>query len=238
MDITKGKFLNLPIHLQHKISSEVLQEIALGKDSRVPFYQEIESWLGLSSISLTSYEELSTRFYLHRKEANLPISEHTLLYLKRGDKESQEPFLPIHIALCSLRSAFNVGNIVRTIEALRLGTLCCLGSTPLPTHPKVAKTAMGASVPFITDIDLSSLPRPWIALETTSPSTSVYDFSFPNSFTLFLGNEEFGIPQEILLQCDHKVEIPLVGSKNSLNVASAFAIVAGIIRHKNNPLID
>jgi len=232
MDITPRKFLFLPIPLQHKIASEVLQKIALGDLDKIDFYRQIESSLKLPLLSFNSYEEVSTRFHLHRTTAGLCNSESTLLYVKKTDTESKEPFLPIHIALCSLRSAFNVGSIVRTTEAFRLGTLHCLGSTPLPTHPKVEKTAMGAVVPFLADIDLTSLPRPWIALETTSPSSSIYQFDFPSSFTLFLGNEEFGIPEEILLQCDHRVEIPLVGCKNSLNVASAFAIAAAIIRHK------
>ena len=232
MDITPRKFLSLPIPLQHKIASEVIQKIALGDDDKMNFYRQIESSLHLPLLSFDSYEEVSARFHLHKTTAGLDSCESSLLYVKRKDVESQEPFLPIHIALCSLRSAFNVGSIVRTTEAFRLGTLHCLGSTPLPTHPKVEKTAMGAVVPFVVEADLESLPRPWIALETTSPSSSIYEFDFPSSFTLFLGNEEFGIPQEILVKCDHRVEIPLVGSKNSLNVASAFAIAAGIIRHK------
>jgi tRNA G18 (ribose-2'-O)-methylase SpoU len=232
MDMTPRKFLTLKPSLQHKIASEVLQKIALGDTSKISFYKEIESSLSLPPLIINLYEEVSARFYLHVQKANLPISEHSLLYVKKGDKVSLHPFLPVHIVLCSLRSAFNVGSIIRTMEAFRIGTLYPLGSTPLPSHPKVQKTSMGAYplIQCIENVDLSSLPRPWVALETTTPSTSVYEFSFPSEFTLFLGNEEFGVPEEILLSCDYKLEIPLVGSKNSINVASAFAIVASLIR--------
>ena len=238
MDITKKRFLSLSLQTQHKIACEALQAIALGNREKSSFYKEIEAWLELPSLSFQSYEEICDRFHFHKQKGNLPISEHSLLYLKKEDKESLEPFLPIHIALCSLRSAFNVGSIVRTTEAFRLGTLHCLGSTPAPSHSKVQKTSMGTSplVPFHINTDLLSLPKPWVALETASPSTPIEDFIFPSSCTLFLGNEEFGIPKEILTQCDFTVEISLFGSKNSLNVATAFAIAAHKIRTQKKTL--
>jgi TrmH family RNA methyltransferase len=39
-----------------------------------------------------------------------------------------------------------------------------------------------------------------------------------------LGNEEFGISQEVLEMSDLIVHIPLTGSKNSLNVCTAAGI--------------
>jgi tRNA G18 (ribose-2'-O)-methylase SpoU len=53
-----------------------------------------------------------------------------------------------------------------------------------------------------------------------------------NGGTLIFGNEEFGISNQILSQVDHLVEIPLVGLKNSLNVANAFSIIASAIRNR------
>jgi tRNA G18 (ribose-2'-O)-methylase SpoU len=58
------------------------------------------------------------------------------------------------------------------------------------------------------------------------------DFIFPASFTLILGNEEYGISNESLKLADYIVEIPLFGAKNSLNVACAFAIAASQIRRQ------
>ena len=81
--------------------------------------------------------------------------------------------------------------------------------------------------------DLSNLKKPLIALETVENAPSIYDFSFPETFSLLLGNEEYGLKEKTLRQADHIVQIPLLGSKNSLNVANAFAIVAGEISRKN-----
>ena len=47
-----------------------------------------------------------------------------------------------------------------------------------------------------------------------------------------LGNEEYGLTEEALSLSDKVVQIPLFGFKHSLNVASAFAIAAGVISHQ------
>ena len=93
---------------------------------------------------------------------------------------------------------------------------------------------MGTSteVPTTKNASLKNLPRPLIALETAPLAPSIYDFSFPPTFTLLLGNEEYGLSRESLDQADQLVQIPLQGSKNSLNVACAYAIVAAEIRRQ------
>lgn len=233
MSFTRKKFLSLNQSLQHKQASFFLERIFSGDSSAAAVYRDCESWLALTPIDLTSHEEVSHRFHFHLSEAKIAKKEHHLLQVRNKDKESDTPFLPIDIFLSSLRSAFNVGSILRTTEAFRLGTVHFGGSTPDAENPKVQKASMGTSttVPCSKNKDLSLLPRPWIALETASPSTSLSSFSFPERFTLILGNEEFGVPKEVLLQCDVILEIPLQGSKNSLNVAAAFAIAASHIRH-------
>jgi tRNA G18 (ribose-2'-O)-methylase SpoU len=125
-----------------------------------------------------------------------------------------------------------VGSIIRTTEAFRLGEIHFSEKTPYIDHPKIAKSAMGCDllVPCHQNSSLSSLKRPFIALETTDYSSSLYDYVFPPSFTLFLGNEEFGLSEKNLKEADVVLEIPLWGSKNSLNVASAFAIAAFEVR--------
>ena len=48
---------------------------------------------------------------------------------------------------------------------------------------------------------------------------------YPRPVALVLGNEALGVEEEVLLACDELVEIPVFGFKNSLNVASACAVV-------------
>ena len=63
------------------------------------------------------------------------------------------------------------------------------------------------------------------AVETTRDAVNLFQFDhFLNSAFIF-GNEEFGIKEEILKQCSGVVKIPLVGMKNSINVANSFSVV-------------
>ncbi len=236
MNFTKQKFLTLPEKAKHKKASEVLRNIFQEGGTLIPLYKEIEDWLKLSELKIYDHQEISERFHFHLEQAAISWKEHHLLHIRQEDIPSKVPFLPIHIFLSSLRSAFNVGSILRTTEALRLGCIHFCPQTPTPENPKVQKASMGTydKIPYTVQTDLLSLPRPWIALETATPSTPLFSFSFPQTFTLILGNEEFGIPKEILLLCDSIVEIPLYGSKNSLNVASAFAIAANYIRQQTS----
>jgi tRNA G18 (ribose-2'-O)-methylase SpoU len=235
MDFTQPKFMSLTLTHRHKKAGELLKALFYGDEKQSTCYRNLELWLELPQVNLQSKEDVSTRFHLHAKEAGISLQEHSLLHVRHEDQVSNTPFLQVQIFLSSLRSAFNVGSILRTTEAFRLGTLHFSSNTPTPDNPKVQKTSMGTHdlVPYHTNADLLTLPRPWIALETASPSTPIHSFIFPETFTLILGNEEFGIPKQILEQCDHIIEIPLVGGKNSLNVASAFAIAASYIRTKS-----
>jgi tRNA G18 (ribose-2'-O)-methylase SpoU len=151
--------------------------------------------------------------------------------VRQGDRSTGEEIWPIAIYLDHLRSAHNVGSIIRTVEALALGSLYFSPKTPFITHKQVQDTAMG-SIQWTScyqEMDLSKLPRPIIVLETCQEALSLYDFIFPSSFTLVVGNEEYGCSDETLKSADFLVEIPLRGHKNSLNVANAFAMVAGEI---------
>jgi tRNA G18 (ribose-2'-O)-methylase SpoU len=93
---------------------------------------------------------------------------------------------------------------------------------------------MGAAalVPCRKNAVLSDLPHPIVALDTGEDAIALNEFLFPQSFTLVLGNEEYGISDDALCLSDAVVEIPLLGVKNSLNVACAFAIAGARIRQQ------
>lgn len=195
-------------------------------------YREVEQWLSLSPVE-EDHESLADRFHLHLKAAHLARKEHNLLHITKHDTPSNTPYLPYVIYLDSLRSGFNVGNIVRTTESFRLGKLAFSSDTPPLTNKKVKDAAMGTDVhvhSVITD-DLSILPRPLIAIETSSDAIPYTEYSFPEAATLLLGNEEYGLSKHSLEQADVVVSIPLHGWKNSLNVGNAFAILAAHISH-------
>lgn len=238
MTFTKRKFLSLDLKQQHKKCAEVLREIyedlRLRQAASFDEYNAWLSWMRLLPFSFSeNLKELADRYHWHLNEAGLCLKEHNLLPLiRKGDHIPKADFLPAALYLDNVRSAYNVGSILRTVEALRIGTVYFSEKTPFIDNEKVQRTAMGAAeiVPVRRGVHLSTLPRPLIALDTSDEATRVSDFLFPNTFTLILGNEEYGISDEALRLADHLVEIPLLGAKNSINVACAFAIVAAAIR--------
>ena len=140
---TESKFTNLPKEQQHKKASELLREIHHGRLELLDFYNQICIWLGITPLKNSSFEGLSNRFHQHLEKANVSWQEHNLLVIRNSDKKSKVPYLPIAIYLDNLRSAFNVGSILRTVEAFRLGKIYFSSSTPFIDNPKVQKTSMG-----------------------------------------------------------------------------------------------
>ncbi len=235
--MTEGEFLRLSERVRHKNGAKLLKVYYETGDQRsLSLYRRVEDWLQMLSLEEKDFQQLSDRYHFHLAKAGISWKEHNFLSapFRQTDQPSSIPYLPISIYLDNLRSAFNVGSILRTTEAFRLGRVCFAKHTPYIDNPKVQKTSMETfdKVPCDKDVCLHDVPRPLIALETEPSAVSVFDFTFPKSFTLMLGNEEYGLSEEALSLRDETVRIPLFGFKNSLNVASAFAIAAGVISHQ------
>ncbi|MBM3193451.1 MAG: RNA methyltransferase [Chlamydiae bacterium] len=233
--ISKTKFFSLSEKTKHKLASELLRKAYLDKNL-FSHYQKLEELLSLPPIPY-SKEALSDRYHEHLHKATITLKEDSFLpSVTHLDSLSDEPFLPIDIYLDNLRSLHNVGSIIRTTEAFRLGEIHFSEKTPFINHPKIEKSAMGTSalVTCHQNTPLSALKEPLIAIETAKDATPLYDFTFPKSFSLLFGNEEYGLSGKTLSSAHSIIKIPLLGSKNSLNVASAFAILASEIRRQLN----
>ena len=99
---------------------------------------------------------------------------------------------------------------------------------------QIHKTALGAeslvSFAFYEDInawlddDEQNESLPIVALEQSDRSVMLPDFQPPDKIALLLGEEVHGITPELLEQCQHIVEIPMSGQKESFNVSVAAGI--------------
>lgn len=145
------------------------------------------------------------------------------------------PRHPITVVLDNLRSAFNVGSIVRTADCARIEKVIFCGITAHPPNPKVIKTAMGTLdyvpwkyVPTTTEAveRCRQEGRRIICLEVTNVSKPYHGIEYPRPLCLVVGNEALGISREVLEMADQIAEIPMRGFKNSVNVAVAFGVVA------------
>jgi tRNA G18 (ribose-2'-O)-methylase SpoU len=142
--------------------------------------------------------------------------------------------VPIRLVLDNLRSAFNVGSIFRTCEGAGVERLHLCGITPYPPHPRLDKTARGATtlVPWSHHIDtmeaiqiVKASGYALAALELTNRSVDYRSLPYPRPIALILGHEVAGVTRPVLELADWIVEIPLRGRKNSLNVATACGVV-------------
>lgn len=149
----------------------------------------------------------------------------------------------------NIRSAHNVGSIFRTADGFGVERIVLSGYTPYPRLPNdtrlphesekitslIHKTALGAEaiVPFehldtldewLKENSLSDNPLSVYALEQSSTSRNIGSFNPGPRFALLLGEEVHGIEPSILEQCDHILEIPMHGEKESFNVSVATGI--------------
>jgi len=247
-EFTKRKFLTFPLTQQHKKCAELLRKLYEARlsnqsvDALMRHYHEIQEWMRGVCLPDSSLKTIADRYHFHLKLAHMKLKEHNLLpHIRQGDKEAAAPVRPIAIYLDRLRSAHNVGSMIRTTEAFSLGTLYFSEDTPFTDCKQVHDAAMGAeqwvSCKQMGElVSLDDLPRPFILMETGAEATSIFDFIFPETFTLVMGNEEYGCSEVLLKQADYMVEIPLRGRKNSLNVANAFAIAAAEIERQQGKL--
>jgi tRNA G18 (ribose-2'-O)-methylase SpoU len=150
------------------------------------------------------------------------------------DKTEPARIHPLTIVADNIRSAFNIGAILRTADCLGAKEVVFTGYTATPEVERVQKTAMGADlavrwrwVPHISQImdELEHQNVPLVALETLAEGNhSLFEFKFPPACAIILGNERHGLNLEIIARCEHRVTIPVFGIKNSMNVGIALGV--------------
>jgi RNA methyltransferase, TrmH family len=138
----------------------------------------------------------------------------------------------LYLALDTIRSPGNLGTILRTAESLGAGGLIVVGDALEPFSPKVVRATMGAlfALRFARCSEAELLfwrTKHSSALVGSSPDAelSCRGFSWPARCVLWLGSERKGMSQDQLSLCDAVVKIPMAGQSDSLNVASAAAIL-------------
>jgi tRNA G18 (ribose-2'-O)-methylase SpoU len=155
--------------------------------------------------------------------------------------------LPVSVLLVDVRSAYNVGAFFRTAEAVRCAHLYLAGISPPATHRAVAKTGLGAEtrVPWSAVADPMPVMDRLIdqgvciaAIETSLVAEDVFDWSPSFPICVAFGNEVDGLPARILERATDRVRIPMLGFKQSLNVATAGGVVLYELLRKYRARLD
>jgi tRNA G18 (ribose-2'-O)-methylase SpoU len=149
--------------------------------------------------------------------------------------------LRIRALLDNVRSALNVGTMLRAADGARLDHVHLCGVTPAADHPKVRKTALGAE----TEVGWSHAPDATVVLDglradgwsvwavestpASVPLAVVLGAPVPAQLVLVVGNEVAGVDPGLLRSADQQVHLPMWGAKTTLNVGVALgAVVYGI----------
>ncbi len=137
------------------------------------------------------------------------------------------------VILENIRSAYNVGNIIRTADALwRNVRLTWYSPSPVDT-PKVVKTSLGAEnavglqqFKSTPEAILAAKKKKCriIAAEITPDAASLDMYKKSENIAVIFGNEVDGVLESTLKLVDDVVYIPMKGIKESLNVGQTSAI--------------
>ena len=142
--------------------------------------------------------------------------------------------MPVAVLLDNVRSMYNVGAFFRTADAVSLEKLYLCGITARPPKKQIAKTALGAedTVPWEHSWDALPVTREIgargyeiAAVETSVHAVDLFDWQPRFPVCVIFGHEVEGIRPEIAALCDTHVRIPMLGTKHSLNVATAGGVV-------------
>jgi len=163
--------------------------------------------------------------------------KNTMSALKEAERR-EERGKSLAVLLDNIRSAWNVGSILRSADGFGFMHAYLCGITPPADNEAVTKTSLGAqdSVPWSYHKDAVRLIKGlktegWkvYALEEDPRSLSISQFPdsrFPNPAVLIVGNEVTGVDPDLLDLCDSIIYLPMFGEKKSFNVAIAFGIAA------------
>lgn len=144
------------------------------------------------------------------------------------------------VILHNIRSAHNVGSIFRSADGAGVSKIFVSGYTPAPIdrfgreQEEIKKTSLGATltVPYEIFSDIQVLLKKLqtekitiVAVEQT-PKAVCYTAFKPEGDTAYIfGNEVTGVEEDVLAVAEHHIQIPMSGTKESLNVS----VCAGII---------
>lgn len=126
----------------------------------------------------------------------------------------------------------NLGAMLRTADAAGVSAVIAADPVTDWSNPNVVRGSKGTvfSVPVAaasTEDVLAWLAHNGIRAVATTPDTDVLhtEADLTGGVAILMGTEKDGLTEEVLVRADMRVRIPMTGLVNSLNVATAAAIV-------------
>ena len=137
------------------------------------------------------------------------------------------------VVLAGVADPGNVGTLLRTAEAAGAAAVVLTPSSVDVHAPKVVRASAGSAfrVPVATEVGVDGLTRladAGLALvgARAREATAFDEAALHGPLALVLGSEAHGVPDEVAALVTRWVRIPLAAGVESLNVATAGAVLA------------
>ena len=155
---------------------------------------------------------------------------------KSVEEFRQSDKFPVIVVLENIRSAYNVGSVFRTADAFLIQAIYICGYSAYPPHKEIKKTALGAeetvfwkhfktAAEAIEELRKEKYKVYAVEQAVNSLRLHAEGFEPDEKIAVVFGNEVTGIEQATILLCDGCIEIPQLGMKHSLNIATAAGVV-------------
>jgi 23S rRNA (guanosine2251-2'-O)-methyltransferase len=160
--------------------------------------------------------------------------------VSREETSAQEDNLVVLVD--NIRSAWNVGSILRSADGFGFSHAYLCGITPTPEQEAVQKTSLGAedfvtwshhkdAVKLVKGLRLEGWKIVGLEEDRRAISVNKFEAAIDQQPTvLIIGNEVTGVDPGLLKLCDEILYIPMHGQKRSFNVAVAFGVAAYALR--------
>ncbi|MCH8553738.1 MAG: TrmH family RNA methyltransferase [Schleiferiaceae bacterium] len=143
---------------------------------------------------------------------------------------------PIIVVLDHVRSLHNVGSIFRTADAFLIQEMLLVGISATPPNKEIDKTALGATQSvawqfFEQDVDAIQYLRnngyTIVLIEQMDAAIPLDQFQHnpEQKLAVVFGHEVKGVSGNWLQAADAAIEIPMLGTKHSFNVAVSAGMV-------------
>jgi len=146
-------------------------------------------------------------------------------------KKSENPLILI---LDEIQDTHNMGAIFRSAEASGVDGIIITQRNTAPLNETVEKTSAGA----ISHLRISQVSNLFQAMEQLKEngfwiygsslgenSQNYTEHNYKGAVAIVVGNEEKGIRRSVAENCDHLIQIPMLGKTQSLNVSVATGIL-------------
>jgi RNA methyltransferase, TrmH family len=137
----------------------------------------------------------------------------------------------VAIALEDIRDPGNLGTIIRTADAVSVRRVALVGETCDPFSPEAVRASMGS----LFGVRLSRMTAkqfqaplaewPGEIVATAAQAATDYRRTYARPVLLLMGSEGSGLSATLAAQANVSVRIPMSGGAESLNVATASALM-------------